>query len=112
MSVFLATTTAQVVRGSTVNALGDDVAGVAVVAGLAKVPVSIIEKGRKVYLPESGELRTVRYVVGRARSNVDIRKGDRLVDNRTGNTYLVDEVTGGERSIAGTQPLVFDLRHV
>lgn len=112
MSIFLATTTAKVLRGVTTNSLGDEVAGVAVVLGLEAVAVSIVEKARKVYDSASGELRTVRYVVGRAQAGTPVVEGDRLLDNRTLKTYTVDAVTGGERNIAGAQPLVFDLRQL
>lgn len=115
MSQPLATTTCAVIRGETTDALGDDIPSGIVVVGLEKLPFSIKEKSRKVYVPESDELRTVRYVVGRATPTakaLQIIATDRIRDNSTLKIYVVDEITGGERGISGTRPLVFDLRHL
>lgn len=113
MTGVLATTRVAVYRGTTLNAIGDEVDSTTPVAGLLDVPIAITERSRKVFTQESDEVRTVRYVVGRIQNGkTDIRKDDRLYDNRTGRGYYVDEVTGGERTIAGTSPLQLDLRKV
>lgn len=107
---FIATEKVAVMRGTSTDALGNEIDSEEVVDGLDAVFVSIIEKSRRVYLPESSELRTVRYGVGRATPGTDIRQGDRLRSARTGRTWIVNEVSGGERTIAGFRALVFDLR--
>lgn len=113
MTGVFATTRVEVTRGTTQNAIGDDVDSTTPVAGLLEVPIGITERSRKVFSQESDEVRTVRYVVGRIQNgNTDIRKGDRLRDLRTDRVYYVEEVTGGERTIAGTSPLSLDLRKV
>ena len=43
--------------------------------------------------PTSGEPRVVRYVYGYCYPGVDVRRGDRVMDERTGALYTVDGVT-------------------
>lgn len=84
---FLATTVADVLRGSTTDVYGDEVpSGDAVHSG---VPVSILERSRITRDPATGEARTMRYVVGRAVAGLDIRESDRVHDRRTGEVYAV-----------------------
>lgn len=108
---FLATCRASIYRATTVTALGDTLDDNSTpVVGLEDVPASLIEKSRKVYDQASGELRTIRYCVGRLVPGTDIRKGDRIKDNTTGTMYALDELTIKPRSISGSSDLVLDLR--
>ena len=84
---FLATTTADVLRGSTLNEYQDEVPGGAPIH--SGVPVSILERSRITRDPSTGESRTMRYVVGRAVAGLDIRESDRVHDRRTGEIYAV-----------------------
>lgn len=108
----MATTTVAVYRGETTNAAGDQVPTTTPLPGLLLLPFSVIEKSRTVFVQATSELRTIRYFVGRCRPGVDLRKLDRLKDNLTQRWYAVDEVTGGDRSIAGMKDLVLDLRRL
>lgn len=73
-------------------------------------PFSLIERTRRIELPETGELRTVRYGIGRCKGTLDVRQGDRIRDRTTGAIWHVNEKSGGGRSIAGLSDLVLDLR--
>ncbi|MCU1617789.1 MAG: hypothetical protein JWO98_5329 [Frankiales bacterium] len=107
---YLATTRADVLRGLATDEIGNEVDVDTPVDGLTNIPISLIEKSRNVYLPETDELRTIRYGIGRARPGLDIREADRLLDRNTGRKWYVNEVTGGGRTIAGFADLVLDLR--
>lgn len=117
-STFLANTTVNLYRGSTTDALddeGDDDLTDAEDPGPVNaepVPFSLIERSRKVYLPESNELRTIRYGIGRCKPTLDVRKNDRIRDLVTGRLWVVNEVSGGGRTIAGHADLSLDLRAV
>lgn len=98
---FYATTTATIFRTTIPmrDAFGDPV-DVDVQIGTA-VSFSLVERSRKVWDPASGILRTIRYFAGRCYSNVDIRKGDRVLDNADGRKYVVDELVTPTRGLAG-----------
>lgn len=91
MSGFIATTTVAVLRGETTDDYGDPVDDDTPIRG--GVPVSLIERDRRVYVPAEGRTTIVRQVTGRARPNADIREGDRLRDERTQSIYLVEGVS-------------------
>lgn len=105
----LATTRVSILRGTTQTAAGDDADTGAPVAGLIDFPMQLLERNRTVYFVESDERRTVREVRGRCTPR-DIRAGDIVLDLTTARRYAVDEVTGGERTLSGTKPLLLDLR--
>jgi hypothetical protein len=52
----------------------------------------------------------VRELVGRVPAHLDIRDGDRIRDNRTGITYIIDEKERQPRSISGRASLTLSLR--
>jgi len=108
---FTATTRASVYRATTESALGDNVNdNTTPVSGLGDLRASLIEKSRSVMDPASGERRTVRFCIGRLDFGTDVRKGDRIKDNRGGQLYAIDEITPTARTIAGGSSLVLDLR--
>lgn len=72
-------------------------------------PASIIEKTKQVFDPTTGTRRTVRYAVGRVKPTVPLHDGDRLLTVR-GKTYVVDEMTGGDKTVAGFTDVTLDLR--
>ena len=103
---FLASTTVDVLRGTTLDAYGDEVPGTAPVE--AGVPMSLIERVRLVRDSASGEYRRVAYVQGRCMAGVDIRDSDRVRDTCTGVIYTVlARRTPG--SIVGLADLEVDL---
>lgn len=74
-------------RGSAVNAYGDEIDGTTAVA--SKIVGSVIERSRKVFDPQSGRVATVRYLIGRFPSNSAIQDGDRIKDEKTGEVFVV-----------------------
>lgn len=107
-----ATTRAAILRSTpTEDTLGDEVEGEASpVAGLDDFPAAITEKTRAVFDPASGEVRTIRYYVGRVPSKVTLEPGDRLKDNRTGRIYTIEEDERTPRSISGRSSFTLDLK--
>lgn len=91
MSGFLPTTTVAVLRGETTDSYGDPVDTDTPVR--ARVPISLIEQDRRVFVPAENRHTIIRQVTGRARPNADIREEDRLRDERTGSIYLVEAVS-------------------
>lgn len=106
---FIATTTATFMRGSTEDEFGDEVDSNEPYT--ESIPVAITQKQMRVFLPDTNEYRTVRQYVGRVNVQVAVQKGDRLKDDRSGQVYLVDEVTYST-SLAQTQGCILDLRSV
>lgn len=106
-----ATTTVSVLRDDpdARDEYGDPVSNSSPVA--TGVPFSIRERTIRAVGRTSGEPEVVRFIVGRSYPTVDIRRGDCLVDERRGGTYLVDTVTKPQ-SPAGTPDWVYDLRQV
>jgi hypothetical protein len=95
-----------VLRGTTLNAYGDEVPGTT--PAVSGVPMSLIERTRLVRDPSTGELRRVAYVAGRCKADTDIRESDRIRDARTGVVYMVlGRRTAG--SIVGLEDLELDL---
>lgn len=79
-----------VMRGERVDEFGDTVnVDIPVVQG---VVAAIFEQTRRRFLPAENEVRVVRTVSGRLPAGTDLRKGDRLLDQRTRRTYLVTEI--------------------
>ena len=124
--MFLATTRVGILRGSTESDLGDTVddnTDAALVAVLADMPASLIEKDRDVYDPASGTRRTVRVVTARipvavphpttgVATPVVVLDGDRLKDRRTGIVYAILEQVRTPRSLGGASSLTLDLEGI
>jgi hypothetical protein len=115
MSSFLANALLYPLTAVTTDRFDDEVDAVeAIPADAAKhaIPASVIEKSRKVFVPESDELRTVRWVAGTlsAARAAEVAQTDRLYDLKSGRTYVVDEVTSPRRSIMGSLDAKLDLR--
>ena len=103
---FLASTTVNVLRGTTLNAYQDEVP--ATTPALSGVPISLIERTALQRDTATGESRRVAYVAGRCKAGTDIRESDRLQDTRTGVVYAVlGKRTPG--SIVGLADLELDL---
>lgn len=83
-----ATTTVSILRGDATNIYGDDAP--TNVAVYTRVPMSIIEKHRRVFDFGTDTPRIVRYIIGRADPRTDIQAGDRLLNEKTGDIYMVD----------------------
>lgn len=112
MSSVLATTKVAVYRATTQNALGDEVDNndTPVSLSMAALPASIIERSKRVQDPASGIWRSIPVFKCRlVDPSLDIRKGDRVRDLRTGKLMTVDSITRTPRSLAGAASLTLDL---
>lgn len=116
----IATTRAALLRGSTTDALGDEVDDLVVVGtplgdlaqgrDLANFPASIIEKSRREFDEASNAWRTVRYFAGRVPSYVPVKAGDVIRDRTTAALYIVSEVEGMARGLAGRSSVTLTMK--
>lgn len=97
------TTTVSVLRGTQVDEFGDPVDISTVVA--SGIPASLIEQIRTSTTPDSATPRVVRYTVGRVGADADICEDDRLLDEVSGEIYIIQAV-----SRLGNPVLCADLR--
>lgn len=106
-----ATTTVTILRTGpgSVDAYGDPVDNNTSAA--TGVPFSILEQSSQESDPTTGESRVVRFVFGRCYPNVDLRRGDRVRDERTGVLYSVDGVTRPQSPVT-TPDLKSELRQL
>lgn len=109
---FIATTTISVLdRTIEKSALDDDVyATDNAIEGLTAIPFAITWRSRRVFFQESQTWRTVRVATGRGNPARDIQTGDRILDERTGIVYVVDQRNAPGRGLAGVLDATFDLR--
>lgn len=91
MSAVLPNTTVSILRGETVDEYGDPIDSN--VSVNAEVPISIIENSRRVFLAAEGRLTVVKEFIGRIRPGFDVREGDRLRDDNSGQIYLVEGIS-------------------
>lgn len=87
---FIATTTITLLRGTAQDSFGDTVDLDQAVA--SEVPFSILEVGSAARRPNEGRTDNVRNYMGRCYPSLEIRRDDRVRDERTGQVYTVDEV--------------------
>jgi hypothetical protein len=92
-----------------VDQYGDPVDLVTVIA--SGVPFSILEQSSNEMDPSTGESRVVRYILGRSYPGLDLKRGDRVKDERTGVLYAVDGVTRPQSPV-GTPDLRSELRQL
>jgi hypothetical protein len=88
----LATGRYTILRGTvSTNDYGDEVS----TDGVLKTGVlgSVIEKSRQDFDPQSSRVVTLRTLTGRFGHGTDVTDGDRIKDEKTGVTYLVNSVT-------------------
>jgi hypothetical protein len=97
------TTTVTVLRGTSTDGFGDTVSADTVAA--SGVLFSLLEQRRSVFTAGDNRIQQVRYFTGRAPGDADIRLGDRVRDESTGDTYYVDTVT-----LVGSPVQVNDIR--
>ncbi|MBD9700649.1 hypothetical protein IHE56_00790 [Streptomyces sp. ID01-12c] len=84
----IATTTLTVLRGTTTDVYGDEQDTDTTVA--TGVVASLVEQSRRVTTRENPTPRIVRYAVARVPAGTDVRDQDRVRDERTGATYIVE----------------------
>lgn len=85
------TTTVSILGGEqTSDDLGDPVESQTVLA--AGVPASIMEQARQVTEPNDMRAQTVRFFTGRLPSGTVVSTANRILDERTGQIYVIDSV--------------------
>lgn len=108
--MIVATTRAALLRGSTTDALGDEVDAATVLAGYSDFPISIVEKTRREFDESSNAWRTVRYYAGRTTASIPARAGDRIRDLRDGSIFVVDEVERMARGLSGRSSVTLTMK--
>lgn len=86
----LPTTTVSVLRGTTTDDYGDELDTDTVVA--SGIPASVLEQSRTVFDQATSTPMVVHTITGRVTRGTDIRLGDRLRDENTGQVYMVQNV--------------------
>jgi hypothetical protein len=105
-----ANTTASILRGTTSNQFGDQIdASTPVITGL---PVTLIETGKRVQDPASPTPRTVRQIYASVPEWAGILDTDRLLDEQTGDTYIITSVTRPATIIGAPVDTVCQLKRV
>ncbi|WP_069769792.1 hypothetical protein [Streptomyces sp. LUP30] len=103
----IATTRVSIIRGTTTDAYGDEQdTDTPVCTG---VPASLTEQSRRVTSRDDPTPRIVRYAVARVPAGTDVTDQDRLLDERTGATYIVD-ATSSMANPASVPDIRLDLR--
>lgn len=87
----VATTKVSILRGTTTDAYGDEQDADTVVH--TGIPASLIEQSRRVTTRDNPTPRIVRYAIARVPAATDVTDQDRLRDERTGATYIVESVS-------------------
>ncbi|GGW98719.1 hypothetical protein [Streptomyces chartreusis] len=88
----IATTKVTILRGTEEDEFGDERDTDTPIA--TGIPASLVEQTRRVSGRENPTPRTVRYAVARVPAGTDITDNDRVLDERTGDKYIVDAVSG------------------
>src|SRR6185503_1159048 len=105
-----ANTRVTILRGTTTNGFGDTVDGTAAAsASLASLPASLIEVGRRTYLPAEGATRVVRTHICRLTSGTDVRKDDRIQDEADDAIYQIVDLNANPGSPAHRPDIVIQL---
>lgn len=102
-----ATTRVSVLRGTTVDAFGDEQDASTVAA--SGIPASLIEQTRVATTRDDPTPRVIRYTVGRVPPGTDVTEDDRIKDEVTEEVYIVTAVSTNANP-AMAQPLRLDLK--
>jgi len=101
------TTTVSILRGTSVNDYGDEVdESTPTHTG---IPASLIEQSRRTYLPAEGAYRVIRFTRCRLTAGTDVRKDDRILDERTNRVYVVTELNDDPGSPVHRPDIILDL---
>lgn len=91
------TTTIKVLRGTTVNAYDDEEDSTAVV--YKNIAASISETGQFIQTMPDGTPRVIRQFSARISAKVILQDNDRIKDERTGEIYIIDNVTKSQNPV-------------
>lgn len=106
----VANVTISVLRGTTYNAYGDLVDDNQVF--MENLPAFLAETGKTVQDPSSPTPRTVREIVCHVPQYVGILDTDQIVDERTGDKFMIISVTRPPSLIGIPMPAVLGLKRV
>jgi len=99
-----------VLRGTAVNQFGDEVdSNVPFISGL---PATLIETGKTVQDPSTPTPRTIRQITAIVPEWAGVLNTDRLLDESTGDTYIIISVTRPPTIIGAPVDLVLQLKRV
>jgi len=108
--MWLATSTYSILRGSTTDSFGDQKdRDVPTYTGI-KGSVMLVRAG--VTTESEGRAQTISYLVGRLPAGTDVQNGDRLQDEKTGETFIIDSIDSNPRSPIFNSGIRLELRHV
>jgi hypothetical protein len=99
-----------VYRGTTYNSTGDQVDDNQIY--MENVPALLAETGHTTQDPSSPTPRTIREIVAHIPQYVDVTDSDRLMDQSTGDTYMIISVTRPPSLIGIPVPAVLGLKRV
>ena len=91
VTVFIPTTRVTIQRGTATDSYGDEIDSGQVHA--TGVPVVITEVQQRSFLPDEQRGGVTEQHIIRFRPAVDIREGDRVLDEHTGALYVITDVT-------------------
>ncbi len=74
------------------------------------VPASLVEKSHTTYDPASSTRRTIRTIMCVVPSWVDIDLCDTLLDETTGNAYMIEDILAQPSLMGAPQDLILTLR--
>jgi hypothetical protein len=103
-------TTVQILRGTTYNSYGELVDNDTVF--MENVPAFLAETGKTVQDPSSPTPRTVREIVCHVPQYVGVTDSDQIVDERTGDKYMIISTTRPPSLIGIPVPAVLGLKRV
>ncbi|UYL87140.1 head-to-tail stopper [Microbacterium phage OscarSo] len=106
----IATTRAALLRGTSKDALGDEIPSGSPVAGFDDFPIAITDTSGNEYDESSNAWRFVRKYTGRVSSRVPVKAGDQIRDRVTGELYAVGEIYPTRRSISGRSTVTMSLK--
>lgn len=110
MGAETANTSATILRGTTSNWAGDMVdANEPVITGL---PVTLVETGKTVQDPSSQTPRTIRQITCIVPEYAGVLNTDRIMDEATGDVYIVLAVTRPPTIIGAPTDRVLDLKRI
>lgn len=110
MGAETANTTCQIWRGTAENWAGDTVdSNTPAISGL---PITLIETGKTVQDPSSPTPRTIRQIYANVPEWAAVTSSDRLMDERTGDVYIIISVTRPPTIIGAPVDTILGLKRI
>jgi hypothetical protein len=110
MGAETANTSCAILRGTTSNQYGDEIdSNTPFISGL---PITLIETGKSVQDPSTPTPRTIRQIYANVPEWAGIVDTDRLLDERTGDVYIIISVTKPPTIIGAPVDTVLGLKRI